>query len=129
MVETGGTRSSTRTYSYLRAYIKRQGYLARLLNNDPTQRLGANRAAEVKGHPFFHDVNWHECAQRNYATPFKPHDAATVFWRESHTYQPFKCPVREKRESQGKIYEQIGTAKFPLWLPVGRVNDKSKTRL
>ncbi|RHZ62552.1 putative protein kinase [Aspergillus thermomutatus] len=101
--------------------------LTRLLDKDPIGRLGANGAAEVKAHLFFHAVKWHECLQRKYATPFKPHDATAVFWREPYTYQPFKRPDREQREFEGEMYEQIGTTEFPLWIPIGSVNDKSKS--
>ncbi|KAJ5541915.1 hypothetical protein N7535_004335 [Penicillium sp. DV-2018c] len=57
--------------------------LTRLLDKDPTKRLGANGAAEVKSHQFFHGLKWTECLQRNIVTPFKPYDAATVFSRKS----------------------------------------------
>ncbi|KAF9884648.1 hypothetical protein FE257_001401 [Aspergillus nanangensis] len=57
--------------------------LTRLLDKDPTKRLGANGATEVKSHPFFHSLNWSECLQRKIMTPFKPHDATTVFSRRS----------------------------------------------
>lgn len=100
--------------------------LTKLLDKDPIERLGANGAAEVKAHPFFHGVKWHECLQRKYTTPFKPYDAAVIFWREPCTYQPFKRPEREQRELEGEVYEQIGTSEFPLWRPIGSVNDQSK---
>ncbi|KAA8648525.1 hypothetical protein EYZ11_008826 [Aspergillus tanneri] len=99
--------------------------LTKLLDKNPLQRLGVNGAAEVKAHPFFHDLKWQECLQRKYTTPFKPHDAAAVFWREPYTYQPIERAEREQREFQGEVYEQIGTTEFPLWLPIGSVNDKS----
>jgi serum/glucocorticoid-regulated kinase 2 len=57
--------------------------LTRLLDKDPTKRLGANGAAEVKSHLFFHSLNWAECLERKLMTPFKPHDATTVFLRKS----------------------------------------------
>jgi serum/glucocorticoid-regulated kinase 2 len=101
--------------------------LTKLLDKDPKERLGANGAAEVKAHPFFHAVTWHECLQRKYTTPFKPHDAAVIFWREPCIYQPFKRPEREQREFEGEVYEQIGTTEFPLWIPIGSVNDQGKS--
>ncbi|KAF4213296.1 hypothetical protein CNMCM5878_000107 [Aspergillus fumigatiaffinis] len=100
--------------------------LTKLLDKDPIKRLGVNGAAEVKAHPFFHAVKWHECLQRKYPTPFKPHNAAVIFWREPCTYQPFKRPEREQREFEGEVYEQIGTTEFPLWIPIGSVNDQSE---
>ena len=33
-------------------------FMRRLMTLDPTQRLGANGAEEVKAHPFFHGIEW-----------------------------------------------------------------------
>lgn len=46
--------------------------LSKLLNRDPTQRLGANGAAEIKAHPFFTAVDWRKLLQRKYEPAFKP---------------------------------------------------------
>lgn len=46
--------------------------LTRLLNRDPSKRLGANGAAEIKGHPFFHAIDWKKLLQRRYEPTFKP---------------------------------------------------------
>ncbi|KAJ3329384.1 hypothetical protein HDU76_008017 [Blyttiomyces sp. JEL0837] len=43
-----------------------------MLNRDPTQRLGANGADEIKRHPFFSDINWQKLMARKYNPPFRP---------------------------------------------------------
>jgi serum/glucocorticoid-regulated kinase 2 len=46
--------------------------LTKLLNRDPKKRLGANGSAEIKAHPFFHDIDWRKLLQRKYEPTFKP---------------------------------------------------------
>jgi serum/glucocorticoid-regulated kinase 2 len=46
--------------------------LTKLLNRDPTQRLGANGSAEIKAHPFFHAIDWLKLLMRKYDPAFRP---------------------------------------------------------
>src|SRR2546421_8749838 len=46
--------------------------LTKLLNRNAEQRLGANGAAEIKAHPFFHSIDWRKLLQRKYEPTFKP---------------------------------------------------------
>lgn len=46
--------------------------LTRLLNRDPSKRLGANGSSEIKAHPFFHAIDWRKLLQRKYEPTFKP---------------------------------------------------------
>ena len=46
--------------------------LAKLLNRNPVERLGANGSAEIKAHPFFHAIDWRKLLQRKYEPTFKP---------------------------------------------------------
>jgi serum/glucocorticoid-regulated kinase 2 len=46
--------------------------LARLLDRDPEQRLGAKGSAEIKAHPFFHAIDWRKLLQRKYEPAVKP---------------------------------------------------------
>jgi len=46
--------------------------LAKLLNRNPEERLGANGSAEIKAHPFFHAIDWRKLLQRKYEPTFKP---------------------------------------------------------
>ncbi|CAL5872006.1 uncharacterized protein PFLUO_LOCUS6263 [Penicillium psychrofluorescens] len=52
--------------------------LTKLLNRDPTNRLGANGAPEIKAHPFFHAIDWRKLLQRKYEPTFKPNVASPI---------------------------------------------------
>ena len=44
------------------------------MTKDPTERLGCgpNGHAEIRGHPFFHGINWQELEEGRVAPPFTP---------------------------------------------------------
>ncbi|KAJ3211351.1 hypothetical protein HDU67_004585 [Dinochytrium kinnereticum] len=46
--------------------------LKKLLNRDPSQRLGSKNAEEIKNHPFFSEINWQKLMGRKYTPPFRP---------------------------------------------------------
>ncbi|KAF2763684.1 Pkinase-domain-containing protein [Teratosphaeria nubilosa] len=46
--------------------------LTKLLDRDPTRRLGTNGASEIKAHPFFHSIDWRKLLDRKYEPSFKP---------------------------------------------------------
>ncbi|EGC31155.1 hypothetical protein DICPUDRAFT_50356 [Dictyostelium purpureum] len=46
--------------------------ILKLLNPDPSKRLGANGATEVKQHPFFSDVNWDTLVSQDMSDLFLP---------------------------------------------------------
>lgn len=46
--------------------------LSKLLNRDPTQRLGNNGSDEIKTHPFFGGIDWVKLYNKKYQPPFKP---------------------------------------------------------
>ncbi|KAH9812180.1 Serine/threonine-protein kinase gad8 [Teratosphaeria destructans] len=46
--------------------------LIKLLDRDPTRRLGTNGASEIKAHPFFHSIDWRKLLDRKYEPSFKP---------------------------------------------------------
>ncbi|CUM66194.1 uncharacterized protein PRCAT00003852001 [Priceomyces carsonii] len=51
-----------------------RSFVKGLLNRNPKHRLGAtNDAAELKAHPFFHDIDWNLLREKNIPPPFKPH--------------------------------------------------------
>ncbi|KAI9336392.1 AGC/AKT protein kinase [Obelidium mucronatum] len=46
--------------------------LTKMLNRDPTSRLGNNGAEEIKRHPWFADINWQRLNARKYRPSFRP---------------------------------------------------------
>ncbi|KAF2864473.1 Pkinase-domain-containing protein [Piedraia hortae CBS 480.64] len=46
--------------------------LTRLLDRNPSARLGTNGASEIKAHPFFHSIDWRKLLDRKYEPGFKP---------------------------------------------------------
>ncbi|KAK8444323.1 hypothetical protein SEVIR_9G117800v4 [Setaria viridis] len=44
--------------------VEARDLIAKLLTEDPHQRLGANGASEVKRHPFFKDISWDTLARQ-----------------------------------------------------------------
>ena len=53
--------------------------LTQLLDRRPDRRLGANGAAEIKAHQFFHSIDWRKLLQRKYDPTFKPNVVSCVF--------------------------------------------------
>ncbi|KAM0258480.1 hypothetical protein ACHAQJ_003819 [Trichoderma viride] len=65
--------------------------LTKLLDRDPTKRLGVNGSTEIKSHPFFHGIDWKKLLQRKYEPTFKPNvtDALdTINFAEDFTEVP-----------------------------------------
>ena len=53
--------------------------LTRLLNRDPSQRLGVNGAEEIKRHPFFvQHIDFERLLQKKIQPPFKPSVSSPV---------------------------------------------------
>ncbi|KAK2792171.1 hypothetical protein FQN52_003939 [Onygenales sp. PD_12] len=97
--------------------------LTSLLDKDPAKRLGANGVSEVKAHPFFEGVNWHDLLERKHTTPFKPHDAMTAFWVESPNR---KEPEARIKIEDGIVYEELNFCGTPFWGKIGRVEDEDE---
>jgi len=47
-------------------------FVFRLLDRDPTTRLGANGVDEVKAHPWFAGIDWDKVISKSYEPPFQP---------------------------------------------------------
>lgn len=47
-----------------------QDLLTKLLQKDPAKRL--DKAAEIRAHPFFKNIDWKKLLDKGYAPPFKP---------------------------------------------------------
>ena len=53
--------------------------LTKLLDRDPTRRLGVNGADEIKSHPFFsQNIDFDKLLQKKIQPPFKPSVASPV---------------------------------------------------
>jgi len=65
--------------------------ICKLLNPDPSKRLGANGANEVKQHPFFSDVNWDTLVDQEMDSIFLPQPESELdtdyFWDRNSIYQ------------------------------------------
>ena len=48
--------------------------LTRLLERDPTKRIGANGVDEIKDHKFFKGINWTKLYNKELKPPFIPKD-------------------------------------------------------
>jgi serum/glucocorticoid-regulated kinase 2 len=46
--------------------------LSKLLEKNPSKRLGSEGAAPIKAHPFFSDVDWKKLERKLVEPPFKP---------------------------------------------------------
>ncbi|KAH7276700.1 hypothetical protein KP509_39G018200 [Ceratopteris richardii] len=91
----------------------------KLLTEDPSSRLGANGAAEVKRHPFFKNIHWETLARQKAAfipNPESPHDTSYFTSRHhwsgldsssssSKTCQP--GPLSDDDDKREKVDEQF----------------------
>ncbi|KAJ4301317.1 Serine/threonine-protein kinase, partial [Kalmusia sp. IMI 367209] len=70
--------------------------LKMLLNRDPTKRLGARGAAEIKLQPFFMEIDWNRLLERHYEPVFKPDESAHSFaaYGVDHAYEPPRTCLR-----------------------------------
>ncbi|KAI0533018.1 serine/threonine-protein kinase gad8 [Xylaria digitata] len=98
--------------------------LTKLLNRDPTQRLGANGSVEIKSHPFFHAIDWRKLLQRKYEPSFKPNVASaldtTNFDPEFTSEAPQDSYVDDPVIPPSMQHEFIG---FSYRRPVAGLND------
>ncbi|OAA36884.1 serine/threonine-protein kinase gad8 [Metarhizium rileyi] len=98
--------------------------LTKLLNRNPAERLGANGSAEIKGHPFFHAIDWRKLLERKYEPTFKPNVAnaldTTNFDPEFTTEAPQDSYVEDPALSQ-TMQDQF--AGFSYNRPVAGLND------
>ncbi|GAW20980.1 hypothetical protein ANO14919_104930 [Xylariales sp. No.14919] len=98
--------------------------LTKLLNRDPTQRLGANSSVEIKSHPFFHAIDWRKLLQRKYEPAFKPNVTnaldTTNFSPEFTSEAPQDSYVDDPVLSQSMQQPFVG---FSYRRPVPGLND------
>ena len=46
--------------------------MCRLLQREPTQRLGYNGFDEIKSHPWFKEIDWEKLYRKEVVPPFQP---------------------------------------------------------
>ncbi|KAI0113673.1 serine/threonine-protein kinase gad8 [Nemania sp. FL0031] len=98
--------------------------LTKLLDRNPSQRLGANGSVEIKSHPFFHAIDWRKLLQRKYEPAFKPNVAnardVTNFDKSFTLEAPQDSYVEDPALSQSMQRPFIG---FSYRRPVAGLND------
>ncbi|ROW01084.1 hypothetical protein VSDG_02841 [Cytospora chrysosperma] len=84
--------------------------LTKLLNRNPTERLGANGSAEIKAHPFFHAIDWRKLLQRKYEPTFKPNVADAL---DTGNFDPeFTSEAPQDSYVEGPILSQTMQNQF-----------------
>jgi ribosomal protein S6 kinase alpha-5 len=72
-------------------------FILKLLNKQPSRRLGANGADEVKHHPFFDSIVWPDLLAKRMPPPFRPNisnELDTNNFSDEFTKQtPFDSPA------------------------------------
>lgn len=79
-----------------------QDFITRLLDRDPTRRLGSHGGvAEVKAHAFFKDINWNVVYNKQMQLPFVP-ETEEEFVQEVDTIPILSSslPINEKKLTQ-----------------------------
>lgn len=75
--------------------------IEKLIEKDPTQRLGRHGADEIKSHLFFENINWTLLAKKEISAPFKPcvsHEADTSNFSDEFTQIDVNDPNLEVLE-------------------------------
>ncbi|THH03865.1 hypothetical protein EW145_g5951 [Phellinidium pouzarii] len=97
--------------------------LQKLLTRDPNRRLGSGKvdAEEIKGHPFFKDVDWDAVLNKQYPSPYCPTikgSADTSNFDEEFTReQPTLTPVHTQLSAQDQ-QEFTGFSWVASWADV-----------
>ncbi|OMJ66641.1 hypothetical protein SteCoe_36448 [Stentor coeruleus] len=78
-----------------------QDIISKLLERDPTRRLGIRGVEEIKSHPFFEGLNWTLLEQKKLPTPFQPKITNAIsaenFDREFTSEEPINSVVPEHK--------------------------------
>jgi len=89
--------------------------LAKLLNRDPAQRLGANGADEIRKHAFFAEINWTKLMAKKYVPPFKPEVASatdTSNFDQEFTSEPAMDSVIADSHLSATVQQQFAGFSF-----------------
>ena len=78
-----------------------QDIISKLLERDPSIRLGARGVEEVKSHPYFEGINWTLLEQKKLPTPFQPKITNAIsaenFDKEFTSEEPIKSIVPDHK--------------------------------
>ncbi|RCV41232.1 hypothetical protein SETIT_9G119100v2 [Setaria italica] len=81
--------------------VEARDLIAKLLTEDPHQRLGANGASEVKRHPFFKDISWDTLARQKAAfVPSSDSAFDTSYFTSRYSWNPSDENIYEAYESE-----------------------------
>ncbi|KAI0416326.1 kinase-like domain-containing protein [Xylaria grammica] len=80
------------------------GILMRLLEKDPTKRLGVNGVSEVKAHAFFKDIDWDRLPRQTCVAYFEPCNTNMEFRRLDLSGRRGKTLIQ--RRASGIIYRE-----------------------
>ncbi|KAI1131228.1 kinase-like protein [Nemania abortiva] len=98
--------------------------LTGLLEKDPSKRLGANGALEVKAHAFFRDIDWDDLLhRRTYAAYLQPDNAGMLCRVLDQSPENGTCTTRMRRQVSGIIYEEEQFLDLKWWKPIEPARD------
>ncbi|KAK8188377.1 serine/threonine-protein kinase YPK2/YKR2 [Phyllosticta capitalensis] len=87
--------------------------LTRLLDRNAEKRLGANGAAEIKAHYFFHSIDWRKLLDRKYEPSFKP---SVVDQRDTANFdREFTSEAPTDSYVEGPMLSQTMQQQFAGW--------------
>ncbi|TGJ82046.1 hypothetical protein E0Z10_g6728 [Xylaria hypoxylon] len=98
------------------------GILTRLLEKDPTKRLGVNGASEVKAHVFFQDIDWDELLPRPSVARFELCDTNMIF--KSSNDSGVRCNIRKQIQISGIKYMEESFDVYRWWSVIGWVRNE-----
>lgn len=90
-------------------------FILKLLTKQPSKRLGAQGAQEVKAHPFFEQIKWDDLVKKKCTPPFKPQirneldttNFADEFTRQAPTDSPALVPAAPNCENLFRVKHLI----------------------
>jgi serine/threonine protein kinase len=90
-------------------------FILKLLVKQPSRRLGAHGAQEVKSHAFFESISWDDLVKKKLPPPFKPHirneldtnNFADEFTRQAPTDSPAIVPAAPNCENLFRGYSYV----------------------
>ena len=95
----------------MEVYGNLKDLLERLLQKQPSQRLGSNKGAEeIKNHPWFKSFNWEKLINREIEAPFVPilsNDTEVTYFDKEFIETPIYSPKSENLSIFDENYEKF----------------------